>query len=145
MIILHCQKFERPVKAYISISYSKRQVFGEVVNTIMNTLQACHVEPFVFVDHFRFDKEFERQMMNQALKELDECDLLIAETSDKAIGIGVEAGYAKAKGIPVFYLRREDAEHSTTVSGISDIQIIYHDIHDLSDQLHHAINTIRME
>ena len=84
-------------------------------------------------------------MMKEALKRLDECDLLIAETSDKAIGIGVEAGYAKAKGIPVIYLRREDAEHSTTVAGISDVQIIYHDINDLSDQLHRTIRTIRME
>lgn len=133
------------MKAYISISYSKRLVFEAEVNTIRKVLETHRVESFIFVDYFKFVNGQERQMMKEALKRLDECDLLIAETSDKAIGIGVEAGYAKAKGIPVIYLRREDAEHSTTVAGISDVQIIYHDINDLSDQLHRTIRTIRME
>jgi nucleoside 2-deoxyribosyltransferase len=133
------------MKAYISISYSKRLAFEAEVNTIRKVLETHRVESFIFVDYFKFVNGQERQMMKEALKRLDECDLLIAETSDKAIGIGVEACYAKAKGIPVIYLRREDAEHSTTVAGISDVQIIYHDINDLSDQLHRTIRTIRME
>jgi nucleoside 2-deoxyribosyltransferase len=133
------------MKAYISISYSKRLAFEAEVNTIRKVLETHRVESFIFVDYFKFVNGQERQMMKEALKRLDECDLLIAETSDKAIGIGVEAGYAKAKGIPVIYLRREDAEHSTTVAGISDVQIIYHDINDLSDQLHRTIRTIRIE
>lgn len=74
-------------------------------------------------------------MMQQALHEIDRCDMLIAETSVKGIGIGVEAGYAKAKGIPVIYMRNKNTEHSTTVSGISDYQLIYTDANDLAEQL----------
>lgn len=73
--------------------------------------------------------------MQQAMKDIDRCDLLIAETSDKGIGIGIEVGYAKAKNKPVIYVRHNTAEHSATVSGISDFQIVYVDAEDLKKQL----------
>ena len=41
--------------------------------------------------------------MKQATADIDKCDILIAETSDRGIGIGIEVGYAKAKKKPIFY------------------------------------------
>lgn len=67
--------------------------------------------------------------------DIDNCEILIAEITNKGIGIGVEVGYAKAKGKTVIYLRQQDAEHSTTVSGISDFQIVYNDTTELKTQL----------
>jgi len=81
-------------------------------------------------------------MMKQAMKEIDSCDLLIAETSEKGIGIGVEVGYAKARDKPIIYVRKKEAEHSTTVSGISDFQIIYSNIDDLKLQLSDIIGKL---
>ena len=78
-------------------------------------------------------------MMQQAMAAIDDCDILIAETSDKAIGIGIEVGYAKAKGKPVIYVRHADAAHSTTVSGISNFQIIYTNNADLAEALKNII------
>ena len=83
-------------------------------------------------------------MMQQAMADIDKCDLFVAEVSDKAIGIGVEAGYAKAKGKPVIYIRGKQAEHSTTVAGISDFQIIYGDLADLQKQLSSALKQIKI-
>jgi nucleoside 2-deoxyribosyltransferase len=123
------------MKAYISISYNKRQELIDELQSIIETLKKFHINPFVFVDNFKFSSEQEKEMMQQAILSIDDCDLLIAETSDKAIGIGIEVGYAKAKGKPVIYMRNKDAEHSTTVSGISDFQIIYDDIKDLREKL----------
>ena len=82
-------------------------------------------------------------MMKQVMADIDNCDILIAETSDKAIGIGVEAGYAKAKDKTVIYLRQKDTEHSTTVSGISDFQIIYLDTNDIKNQLADILNKMK--
>jgi nucleoside 2-deoxyribosyltransferase len=76
------------------------------------------------------------------MDDIRRCDIFIAETSKKGIGIGVEAGYAKAKGKPVIYIRQKDAEHSTTVGGISDFQIFYVDTIDLRIQLAKIINSI---
>ena len=128
--------------AYISVSFSKRKLLGEELTSITNTLHEHKIKPFIFVDNYKFDSTQEREMMQQAMTDIDNCDLLIAEVSDKAIGIGIEVGYAKAKNKPVIYIRKKEAEHSTTVSGISDFQIFYSDINDLQNQLARALTEI---
>jgi len=60
-------------------------------------LNCFKIQPFVFVDNYAFSPAREKQMMQQAMNDIDRCDLLIAKTSDKGIGIGIEVGYAKAK------------------------------------------------
>ena len=97
-------------------------------------LDELSIEPFVFVDHYKFDTTQEEEMMAAAISELAQCQLLIAETSHKGIGIGIEAGYAKAKKKPVVYLRHKESEHSTTLSGVSDYSVIYKSADDLQQQ-----------
>jgi 2'-deoxynucleoside 5'-phosphate N-hydrolase len=121
--------------AYISISYSKRKFLQKELDAIADALKKFSITPFVFVDNISFSPEQENEMMRQAFAEIDKCGLLIAETSDKAIGIGIELGYAKAKNKPVIYVRNKNAEHSTTAAGSSDYKIIYSDTDDLRKQL----------
>lgn len=109
------------------------------IRAIVGVLNEFNIASFVFVDHYRFGYAEEQQMMKQAMMDIDDCDILIAETSDKGIGIGIEVGYAKAKGKKVIYLRHQDAEHSTTISGVSDFKIIYADTTDLQYQLANII------
>jgi 2'-deoxynucleoside 5'-phosphate N-hydrolase len=130
------------LKAYIAVSYNKRQTAHTVINTITATLKQFAIEPFVFVDHYQFTAVEETLMMQQAMADIDSCDILIAETSHKAIGIGVEVGYAKAKHKPVIYMRQKNATHSTTVAGISDYHIFYADMEDIQQQLHSVIVNI---
>ncbi len=130
------------MKAYISVSFSKRKSLDKVINAIVDTLQNFNILSFVFVDNYTFDFAQEKQMMNQAMVDIDHCDILLAETSHKGIGIGIEVGFAKAKGKPIIYLRQKEAEHSTTVSGISDHQIIYTNINDLKQQLAYTLEKI---
>jgi nucleoside 2-deoxyribosyltransferase len=121
--------------AYIAISYSKRKELAKELAAIKEALLSSGVSPFVFVEQFQFNASQEKEMMQEAMRQLDAANLLIAETSDKAIGIGIEAGYAKAKGKPVIYLRNKKADHSTTLSGISDQQIVYENNIDLKEKL----------
>ena len=125
--------------AYISISFNKRDKLEQELDALRRVLNDFNIIPFLFIDHYQFDQAQEQVMMQQAMKDIEQCAMLIAETSDKAIGIGVEVGYAKAKGKPVIYIRRSTAEHSTTVSGISDFQIIYTDASDLEQQFREII------
>jgi 2'-deoxynucleoside 5'-phosphate N-hydrolase len=97
------------MKAYISISFSKRKFLSKELNAINEILADFKTESFVFVDNYQFDATQERQMMIQAINDIEKCDILIAETSEKGIGIGVEVGYAKAKNKPVIYLRQFEA------------------------------------
>ncbi len=130
------------ISAYISISHSQRKMLEEPLQAIITTLARSGIVSFVFVDSYSFDADQSAEMMEQAMKDIDQCDLLIAETSHKAIGIGVEAGYARAKNKPVIYLRQQDAAHSTTVAGISDFQVIYRNPADLKAQLAAAVAEI---
>jgi len=123
------------MRAYISVSLKNRKSVQEELNAITQTLTKNGIEPFIFVDNYKFDVTQEKEMMQQAMTDIDRCDILLAETSEKGIGIGVEVGYAKAKNKPVIYVRKKTAEHSTTVSGISDFQIFYNDVNDLRNQL----------
>lgn len=123
------------MRAYISVSFARRHFLEKELNAIADTLKYFGITPFVFMDHYKFDPADEKQMMLRAISDLNNCDLLIAETSHKGIGIGIEAGYAKAKGKPVIYVRQRNAAHSTTVSGISDYQIVYSDVNDLQQKL----------
>lgn len=130
------------MKAYISVSFSKRKLLDKEITAIVDILNVFKISAFVFVDNYKFNITQEREMMQQAMTDIYNCNILIAETSNKGIGIGIEVGYAKAKGKPIIYLRQKDAEHSTTVSGISDFQIIYDDVNDLREQLAEILNRI---
>jgi nucleoside 2-deoxyribosyltransferase len=138
------------MQAYISISYSKRKFLQKELNAITETLKEFSITPFVFADNYNFSPSREkpalpadREMMQLAFAEIDKSDILIAETSDKAIGIGTEVGYARAKNKTVIYLRRRDAEHSTTVSGASDFQIFYTSPDDLKKQLGEILKKLK--
>lgn len=123
------------MKAYISVSFNQRENFESITQTINQTLINHSINPFVFVDHYKFDLSEEKEMMQTAIDDIKSSQLLIAETSDKGIGIGIEVGYAKALNIPIIYLRNKNAEHSTTVAGISDYQIIYNNETELTEKL----------
>ncbi|HEU5293060.1 MAG TPA: nucleoside 2-deoxyribosyltransferase [Cyclobacteriaceae bacterium] len=133
------------MRAYISVSYHMRKLLDQEIKSIMEVLRGYSISPLVFVDQYKFESEQERDMMKTALSEIESCDLLIAEVSDKGIGIGVEVGYAKAKGKPVLYLRQRNADHSTTVSGISDFHIAYSDTMDLKQKLSKILNKLKGE
>jgi nucleoside 2-deoxyribosyltransferase len=119
------------VTAYVSVARFSRASLGHYIHTITSVLETFKIESLVFVEQYNFDANEEKEMMQQAMADIDACDLFIAEVSEKAIGVGLEAGYAKAKGKAIVYLRQADAEHSTTVSGISDYQLIYSNPGDL--------------
>ena len=127
------------MKAYISIGLKSRKTLEGEVLAIKETLSNLSIQSFIFVDAHRFHPSQEKEMMQQAMTDIDRCDLFIAEVSEKAIGVGVEAGYAKGKGKSVIYIRNSNAEHSTTISGIADFHIMYSDTDNLKISLKKTI------
>lgn len=128
-------------QAYIAISLSKRQSMQAEIDAIYEILEAAQIEPFIFVDRYHFSPDDALLMMQTARKHMDESEILIAEVSHKAIGVGVEVGYMAAQGKTIIYLRREDAEHSTTVGGMADFAIVYSDVEELREKLGQALNS----
>ncbi len=129
-------------QVYISCSFALRKVLEQELQTIKSILLAQQYQPWVFVEHYTFSIKQEREMMQQAMQDIENSVFLLAETTDKGIGIGIEAGYAKALKKPVVYLRKQSAEHSTTLAGLSDYQIVYQDTADLARQLQLVVQAL---
>ena len=122
-------------KAYIGISFKNRKKLEAEISTLKDVLQKHDIQPLVFVDQYIFDPDQEKEMMAQAAKDISESSLLIAELTEKAIGVGLEVGYAAALKIPVVYLKQKDAEYSKTVGGLSTKVISYKDANDLKKKV----------
>ncbi len=122
-------------KIYLAISYSKRQYFNEEIASLYHFFEKSNVELLVFVDHYNFKPQQEKEMMKTAFEEIKSSDFLIAELTTKSIGVGIEIGYAFALQKPIIYLHKKGSEHSTTASGSSTYTIEYKDKDDLIKQL----------
>lgn len=131
-------------KAYLSIGYQNKQHLRSEIEIIQQTLSGFHIQLFIFVDAYQFSPQEEKQMMQKAFSKIDSSDLLIAEVSEKAIGVGIEIGYAIAKNKPIIYLRNENAEHSTTAAGSAQLVIIYKNTVQLAEELALAISSLIM-
>lgn len=127
-------------KAFISYSFADKNKFRSFDRQLKSFLkQNFSIETYSFVFDFK-KKTNNSTLMKAALKKINESDLLLAELSQKAIGIGVEVGYAKAKGKRIIYLHRVGSELSTTIDGVCDLRIEYKDIPDLLVQLKNVLS-----
>jgi nucleoside 2-deoxyribosyltransferase len=127
--------------AYFGISKSNRVNFDKEINQLKKCLAKHSIELLVFVDKYEFTPDQEKEIMTIAFKEIDNSNFLIVEVSKKAIGIGIEVGYAFAKRKPIIYIKRKNTKHSTTIGGCSDYIIEYENEFYLSDEVEKIIKT----
>ena len=125
--------------AYFGISKSNRVHFDKEIDQLKKCLIKHDIDLLVFVDKYGFKIGEEKEMMSIAFKEIDKSDFLIVELSKKAIGVGIEVGYAFAKRKPIIYIKRKNAKHSTTVDGCSDFIIEYENEMHLSEEIEKII------
>ncbi len=128
-------------KAYFAISYARRKLFNKEVECLTSLFHANNIELLVFVDLNDFKANEEKEMMKAAFKEIDNSDFLIAELTNKSIGVGIEIGYAFAKDKPIFYLRKNGSEYSTTASGCSNYVINYENEFNLVEIMERRLKT----
>ena len=122
-------------KVFISYSFSKRTDFRRLHKRLKSVLEnKFNLEVYAFVFDF-IDTVDDTTLMDESLKKIDESDYVIVELSNKSVGIGIEAGYAKAKNKPIIYLHKKGSDMKQAMNGISDIVITYEDIEDLTMQV----------
>jgi len=122
-------------KAYLAISYSNRKHFNKEINSLKAFFESKNIELLVFVDKYNFAANQEKEMMQTAFKEIDNCDYLIAELTTKSIGVGIEIGYAFSQKKLIIYLYKQNVEYSTTAAGSANHIIKYNDEVDLIKKL----------
>lgn len=125
--------------AFVSVSYAHHRALGAELDAVAAALSAHGITPHIFVRAYTFAPDDSGAMMSAALRDLRAADLLIAEVTHKAIGVGVEVGMAAALDKPIVYVRQASAEPSTTVGGLAAAHITYRDAADLRAQLSTAL------
>jgi nucleoside 2-deoxyribosyltransferase len=128
--------------AYFGISKSNRTNFDKEIEQLKKCLAKQAVELLVFVDKYNFKLGEEKEMMTVTFEEIDKSDFLIVEVSKKAIGVGIEVGYAFAKRKPIIYIKQKNVKHSTTVDGCSDYIIEYDNEIHLGEEIGKVIRAI---
>ncbi|RYZ85889.1 MAG: hypothetical protein EOP04_15030 [Proteobacteria bacterium] len=111
--------------AFLSISVSHRSDFNAEIQSIKNACASQGVDLYVFVDQYVLEPGGEIKMMSAAFSQIRNSLFVISEVSNKAIGVGIEIGYAAALGIPIVYLRNANSEHSLTVAGVASKSVVY--------------------
>lgn len=125
----------KSMKVFVAMSYQHKNDFEQEILSIRKACKEQGLDVVVFVQDFTFGVGEEKEMQKATLQTLDNCDILIAEVTHKAIGVGIEIGYAKAQKKRIIYIHRTQSEYSTTVGGVADYYLTYKNAHDLYTQL----------
>ena len=84
-----------------------------------------------------------KELMDITFKEIAASDVLVIESSVRGVGLGIEAGYAFARGVPILVVAREGAIISTTLGGIATAQVHYSSDAELEKFLSQELVAIR--
>ena len=125
------------MKAYIGIKYYGDYRNKEIINKISSALERNGYRTSCIVRDIQNHqvKYNPQELMKLTFKEIDECDLVVIDLSEKGVGLGIEAGYAFARNIPIITIADIRADISETLEGISRKVIFYNNIEDIDNLL----------
>lgn len=125
------------MKAYIGIKYYEDYRNMEIINKISSALERNGYRTSCIVRDIQNHqiKYNPQELMKLTFKEIDECDLVVIDLSEKGVGLGIEAGYAFARNIPIITIADIRADISETLEGISRKVIFYNDVEDIDNLL----------
>ncbi|GIK43825.1 MAG: hypothetical protein BroJett011_76580 [Chloroflexota bacterium] len=137
------------MKIYLAIKYHPNQQNRIQVEAISGILEQQGFETVCIV------RDVERwgqvhftpaELMRRSFAEIETSDVVVIELTEKGVGVGIEAGYAYAKGIPIITIARKGADISATLQGISQKLFLYDDMDELTRFFHQLkIEEIRTE
>ncbi len=118
---------KRPPRAFIAAS--SHHNLDQVIDAIRDALVDRGYEVEIFLRKALPEDEIrdKRKMMRHALRDIDSCDILVAEMSDKAVGVGIEMKHALDNNKAVVGIRAKRADKSSTMEGILAIPVAEYD------------------
>ena len=125
------------MKAYIGIKYYEDYRNKPLIDKISLELERKGYRTSCIVrDIQNHQIEYSpRELMELTFEEIDQCDLIIIDLTEKGVGLGIEAGYAFARGIPIITIAKAGSDISETLEGISKEVIFYDNIEDIDSLL----------
>ncbi|MDP2919313.1 MAG: nucleoside 2-deoxyribosyltransferase, partial [Dehalococcoidia bacterium] len=125
------------MRAFLSIKFCGDNRNKEHVEAVISAITSAGFEVFCFMrdaEKWGTERFTPEEMMKKTFTEIDNSDIVIADVADWPIGVGVEAGYSYAKGIPVICICPAKKSLANTVAGIANKVVRYIDYNDLKRQ-----------
>ena len=116
------------MRIYLAIKFHEDLSNKKLIENISESLEKSGFNTTVMArDYEKWgEKKFSpKDLMDLSFKITEESDLLLVEFSEKGVGLGIEAGYAFAKGIPIVVIAKKGSEISNTMAGIAKKIIFY--------------------
>ncbi len=110
------------MNVFLSIKFHADQHNRALVEQVLAVFENCGMHATCIVRDYEkwgavhFNPQ---ELMRITLREIRNSHLLVAELSEKGVGIGIEAGYAVSRGIPVITIAAVGSDISETLRGIS--------------------------
>ncbi|MBS3141198.1 nucleoside 2-deoxyribosyltransferase [Candidatus Woesearchaeota archaeon] len=126
------------MKAYLAIKFHEDCKNKKLIETIIEVLEKSGFEVKTIIkDYEKWGKvKFKpEELMKLTFKLIDSSDLLIIEFSEKGVGLGIEAGYAYSKNIPIVVIAKKGSDISNTLLGIAKEVILYENPEELTLKL----------
>jgi nucleoside 2-deoxyribosyltransferase len=123
------------MKAYISIKYRADNSNKDCIENISAALEQSGFETVCIardIEKWRGVQLSPEELMQRTFAEIDSSDLLVVDLTEKGVGLGIEAGYAYAKQIPIVVIAKKGSDVSTTLQGISQKLFLYEKFEDLT-------------
>ena len=126
------------MKAVLAIKFKEDYSDKEKIKKISGVLESVGISSEIMVKDYekrgavRFTPQ---ELMKKTFEIIDASDMLITEFSEKGVGLGIEAGYAFAKGKPIYVIAKEGSDISTTLAGIARVVIFYQNIEEVGEKI----------
>jgi 2'-deoxynucleoside 5'-phosphate N-hydrolase len=127
-----------PVTIFLSIKYHPDASNHALIEQILAILAGLGLNGVCVVrdiEHWGNVRLAPDELMRATFAELRSARLLLVEATEKGVGVGIEAGYATARGVPLVAVARQGSEISPTLSGIARASYLYSDLADLAEFL----------
>lgn len=122
------------MRAYISIKYCADNSNRNCIEKIASALEQNGFETVCVTRDVEKWGQIElspEELMQRTFTEIDLSHLIVIDLTEKGVGLGIEAGYAYAKGIPIAVIAKKGSDISATLQGISQQLFLYDEFDDL--------------
>jgi nucleoside 2-deoxyribosyltransferase len=123
-------------RAYLAVKFHADQANRAHIENLLQALEragyeaVCVVRDLEHWGEIAFDPP---DLMRRMFELLESSDLVVVDLAEKGVGVGIEAGYARARGQPVVAVAPAGLDISTTLQGIASAVYSYADYAALAD------------
>jgi 2'-deoxynucleoside 5'-phosphate N-hydrolase len=125
-------------RAYIAIKYHPDQRNRDRIEQITSALAGIGLDTVCIVRDVEAWGEVTvdaKTLMQISFDAIDTSQLVVIDLTEKGVGIGIEAGYAYARNVPIMVIAEAGADISTTLQGIAESVSFYSNAQELQQVL----------